>query len=180
MPTFPRTKIYGTIAMHASVTAASLLGIPLGNNTTVREAARFDCRETDCRACGRVVSVRCPSPRPEQSRTSGTARQDWPRSVHPQRFSLELQTSSRPRVPANTPRYCVPSIGTRLAWHSPFWFRPHLDGYRSQSQKTGCRWPEVALCSIFRPSPHAGSHQYEDRWSACSYLQRSEDCCGLP
>jgi hypothetical protein len=27
------------------------LGLPLGNNTTVHEAARFDCRETGCRAC---------------------------------------------------------------------------------------------------------------------------------
>src|SRR5580693_621434 len=105
--------------VQASVTAASSLGLPLGNNTTVHEAARFDCRETGCRACERAVSVWCPSPRPEQSRAPGTARQDRPRFVYPQRFSLEFRTSSRPRVPANTPRYCVPSIGTRLARRSP-------------------------------------------------------------
>ena len=32
----------------------------------------------------------------------------------------------------------------------------------------------------FRPSPHAGSRQSEDRWSSCSRLQRGEDGCGLP
>ena len=47
-------------------------------------------------------------------------------------------------------------------------------------QRSLLRTGSSCASSDFPAKPHAGSLQYEDRWSSCSYLQRGEDGCGLP